>query len=96
MTSGSRKEHVEDCAAKFRSLFWVILIFNILGSIIGAIVCFSFKVPIWGAVCLIDTFFGSLILAFIKNAWELLCSCILLKGTYEDKINVEEQENILD
>lgn len=83
----SRKEYVDECASRFEGLFWAILVLNILGSIVGAIICFCFGIWWAGIACLADTVIGSLIFAFIKWAWDFLCSCILLKGTPEDKIH---------
>ncbi len=88
----SRKAYLEEAGDKFEGLYWAILILNILASIVGAIICFCFRIWWAGIACLADTVLGSLIFAFIKWAWDFLCSCILIKGTKEEPINVEKED----
>ena len=89
----SRKAYLNEAGNKFEGLYWAILIINILASIVAAIICFCNGVWIAGVCCLVDTVMGSLMFSFIKWAWDFLCSCILIKGTKDEPISVEKENN---
>lgn len=65
---------------QFDSIYWFILILNILFAIAGSIAFFATGIWVGGFFCCVDLLVGSLILTLIRWGWKALCFAILEIG----------------